>query len=49
MNYHNFKKYKSVGLNFSGDAVARNLPANAGNVCSIPGAGRFHMPSSHNY
>ena len=32
---------KDAGL--SGGPVIRNLPANAGNMGSIPGPGRFHM------
>ena len=26
-----------------GGPVVKNLPANAGDLCSIPGLGRFHM------
>ena len=29
---------------FPGGAVDRNLPASAGDMGSIPGPGRFHMP-----
>ena len=35
---------KSHNLDFLGDAVDKNLPANAGNVGSIPDLGWFHMP-----
>ena len=35
---------KTVIADFPGGAVDRNLPANAGHMCSIPGAGRFHIP-----
>ena len=31
---------------FSGVSVVKNLPANAGNMSSIPGRGRSHMPQS---
>ena len=31
---------------FPGGAVVKNLPANAGNMGSIAGAGRSHMPRS---
>ena len=31
---------------FPGGAVDKNPPANAGDMGSIPGAGRFHMPWS---
>ena len=31
-------------LDFPGGPVVKNLPANAGDVGSIPGMGRFHMP-----
>ena len=27
--------------------VVGNLPANAGDMCSIPGSGRSHMPGSN--
>ena len=41
-------------LDFPGDPVAKNPPANAGDKSSIPGPGRVHMPKaskpvSHNY
>ena len=32
---------------FPGGTVDKNLPANAGDVRSIPGPGRFHMPRSN--
>ena len=32
---------------FLGDAMDRNLPANAGDMGLIPGLGRFHMPRSN--
>ena len=32
---------------FPGGAVVKNLPANAGDTGSSPGAGRFHMPCSN--
>ena len=28
---------------FPGDPVVKNLPANAGDMGSVPGQGRFHM------
>ena len=31
-------------MNFPGDPVVKNLPANSGDTGSIPGPGRFHMP-----
>ena len=31
-------------LDFPGDGVVKNPPANAGNMGSIPGLGRIHMP-----
>ena len=38
---------------FSGGAMVKNPPANAGNTDSTPGPGRSHMPQSnymrHNY
>ena len=30
-------------LDFSGGLVIKNLPANAGDMGSLPGLGRFHM------
>ena len=32
---------------FPGDAVVENLPANAGDMGSSPGLGRYHMPRSN--
>ena len=32
---------------FPGDIVDGNLPANAGNMSSIPDPGWFHMPQSN--
>ena len=32
---------------FSGGAVVKNPPANAGDTGSIPGPGRSHMPRSN--
>ena len=34
-------------LCFSGGAVVKNPPANAGDTDSSPGPGRFHMPRSN--
>ena len=31
----------------SGGPVVKNPPANAGNIGSIPGPGRFHVPQSN--
>ena len=31
-------------MRLPGGAIDRNLPANAGNMGSIPGPGRLHMP-----
>ena len=33
-------------MGFPGDAVVKNLPANAGDAGSSPGLGRSHMPRS---
>ena len=41
-----FNKTKSLFWGFPGGAVVENLPANAGDVGSSPGLGRFHMPWS---
>ena len=32
---------------FAGGPVVKNPPANAGDISSIPGPGRFHMPWGH--
>ena len=47
--YLEYKKncYRSTLKNrwdFPGGSVVENLPCNAGDVGSIPGLGRFHMP-----
>ena len=34
-------------LNFPGDTVDKNLPTSAGDMGSIPGPGRFHMPQGN--
>ena len=39
--------YKWKFGDFPGGAVVENLPANAGDTGSIPGAGRSHMPRSN--
>ena len=38
---------KLVILGFPGGAVVKNLPANAGDVGSSPGLGRYHMSRSN--
>ena len=35
---------KSNDRDFPGGTVVKNLPANAGDMGSIPGPGRSHMP-----
>ena len=32
---------------FPGGTVGKNIPANARDIGSIPGLGRFHMPQSN--
>lgn len=39
------KKLKS--LDFSGSAVDKNPPADAGDMASVSGPGRFHMSQSN--
>ena len=34
-------------MGFPGDLVLKNPPANAGDVGSTPGPGRFHMPGAN--
>ena len=36
--------FKMCNLDYPGGLVVRNLPANAGDIGSIPVPGRFHMP-----
>ena len=38
---------KNECRDFLGDAVVKNLPSNAGDMGSIPGPGRSHMPRSN--
>ena len=41
------KSLKQDGVGFPGGSVVKNLPANAGDMGSIPDPGRFHMPWSN--
>ena len=41
--------FKSTRLGCPGGLVDKNPPDNAGNMGSIPGPGRSHMPIHHNY
>ena len=36
--------WKSLWWDFPSDTVDKNPPTNAGDIGSIPGPGRFHMP-----
>ena len=38
---------KNSGRELPGGTVDKNLPANAGDMSSIPGPGRSHMPWSN--
>ena len=38
---------KKAALDFPGRAVVKNPPANAGEMGSIPGPGRSHVPRSN--
>ena len=38
---------KRTKQDFPGGTVVKNLPANAGDMGSIPGPGRPHMPQSN--
>ena len=40
-------KFNIHSQDFPGGIVVKNPPANAGDVDSIPGAGRSHMPGSN--
>ncbi|KAI4577518.1 hypothetical protein MJT46_003353 [Ovis ammon polii x Ovis aries] len=37
---------RHLDLDFTGGSVVKGRPANAGDIGSIPGPGRFHMPQS---
>ena len=39
--------FKIEVKDFPGGSVVGNLPANAGDTCSSPGPGRFHMQRSN--
>ena len=39
--------FKNEGEDFPGGPEVRNLPASAGNMGSIPGPGRLHLPQSN--
>ena len=41
------KSELKVNQGFPGGAVVKNPPANAGDMCSIPGLGRSHMLQSN--
>ena len=45
--YHPCKPFKGENESFPGGAVVKNPPANAGDMGSIPGLGRSHMPQSN--
>ena len=47
LEVHSEEAVKTVGGDFPGGPVVRNPPANAGDIGSIPGPGRFHMPSNN--
>ena len=41
------EEQNNPSLDFSGGTVHSNLPANSGDMGSIPGLGRFHMLQSN--
>ena len=43
----NLSNFKGLSQDFPGGAVVKNLPANEGDMGSIPGPGRSHMPQSN--
>ena len=45
--YYSAIKKKNEVLGLPGGAVVKNPPANAGDMGSIPGPGRSHMPRSN--
>ena len=44
---YKIKYLKKEFRDFPGGSVVKSLPANAGDMGSIPGPGRFHMPQSN--
>ena len=44
IHHGNINQKKAVIWDFPGGAVERNLPVNAGDMGSILGSGRSHMP-----
>jgi len=38
--------FKRIYWDFLGGPVVKNLPANAGDMGSVPALGRFHMPGA---
>ena len=47
LNHKKITQFKMDKRAFPGGAVVKNLPANAGDMGSIPGLGRSHMPQSN--
>ena len=45
--YIDYFELKLLERDFPGGAVVKNLPANAGDMSSIPGLGRSYMPRSN--
>lgn len=45
--YTNYRSIDNMNICWSGGSVEMNLLANAGNVVSIPGPGRSHMPGNN--
>ena len=43
----NTKEHKKKFKDFLGDTADKNPPAYAGDMSSIPGPGRFHMPQGN--
>ena len=41
------KRERTMLLDFAGGSVVKNLPANAGDMGSISGLGRFHIVQSN--
>ena len=40
---YNYPSFKNKFKGFPGGSVVKNMPANAGDMSSIPGLGRSHM------
>lgn len=47
LNMHELSASRDITLDLPDSTVDKNLPANPGNMDSIPGSRRFYMPRSN--